>query len=546
MRLFSLQVLSHENFRTLAENQHELYRTLVPERGRIFVLEDRQGKTVPAVTNIEKNLVFAEPKRIVNKDQAAAALSQILEMPEKDILEKIADDSRKWVIIKKELAESEALRVADLKLAGIGLEPERFRFYPEKVFAPQLLGFYAFRDEQRVGQYGIEEYYENILAGKLGSIALEKDLKGAWITGAARDIKAAVDGADIVLTVDRAIQYQAEIILKNAVELYEAEDASLVVMDPQTGKILALANHPTFDPNLFSKVEDNSAYRNRAITDAYEPGSVFKPFTMAAGLDSEAVSPDMTFEDTGSVELGKYTIKNANDKIYGVQTMSQVLEQSINTGAIFIQQKTGAEKFRQTVKNFGFGIKSGLSLPAEAAGDIRNLDRGGDVHFATASFGQGLTVTLLQLAQAYSAIANQGKMMKPYVVQSVDHKNGTVENFSPQEIRQVISSKAAHTLGAMLVNVVENGHGKRAGVPGYYIGGKTGTAQIAKTDSAGYDPDRAIGSFAGFGPIDNPRFVIAVKITNPRAVRFAESTAAPTFGEMARFLLNYYQIPPSR
>ena len=303
---------------------------------------------------------------------------------------------------------------------------------------------------------------------------------------------------------------------------------------------------PDFDPNNYSGVKDVGVYNNTAIFSPYEPGSVFKAITMAAALDSGAVTPDMTFEDVGYVQLDDFTIRNALEKVYGLQTMTAVLEQSINTGVIFAEQRTGHDQFYEVVKRFGFGEKTGITLPSEKPGDLRNLDRGGDVHFATAAFGQGITVNLLQLAEAYAAIANGGRLMKAMLVEKIDRKNGSVETIAPQEIRQVVSPKAAYTLGAMLVNVVENGHGKRAAVPGYYIAGKTGTAQIARTDGRGYDPDRAIGSFIGFGPIDDPRFVIAVKITDPRAVRFAENTAAPTFGEMAKFLVNYYQIPPSR
>ncbi len=545
-RLFFLQILGHKTFLELAENQHELYRTLTPARGQILVLENRNGRIVPAVTNIEKNLVYAEPQKITDKEQTASVLANVLRIPKAEILEKISDDSRKWVSLKKELLESDSLAVASLKLPGIGLEPENFRFYPEKEFASQILGFYGFNDGERSGQYGIEEQYQKLLAGSSGSLVLEKDLRGAWITGGVRKIQEAIDGADITLTLDRAIQYQAESILKNAVQKYEAEDGSIVVIDPKTGKILAMASHPTFDPNEFGKAPDPGVYRNRAVSDAYEPGSVFKPITMAAGIDTGAVTPDMTFEDTGSITIDKYTIKNSLEKVFGVQNMTQVLEQSINTGAIFVQQKTGEDRFLEIVKRFGFGRKTSIVLPSESAGDLRNLDSGGEIHYATASFGQGITATVLQLAEAYAGIANGGKMMKPYIVEKIDHKNGQVEIFSPQEAAQVISPKSASTVGAMLVNVVENGHGKQAGVSGYYIGGKTGTAQIARSDGPGYDPDRSIGTFAGFGPIDDPKFAMVVKITNPRLVKYAESTAAPTFGEMARFLVNYYQIPPSR
>lgn len=546
VRLFLLQVLSFEVYKELAENQHQLYKTLVSVRGEIYVREAKSNREIPAVTNIEKNLVFAVPAEIENKDEAAASLAKILELPHREIRDKISDDNRKWVPLKKELPESKTSAVEQLKLKGVYLEPESFRFYPEKVFASQALGFFAYLENERVGRYGVEEYYQDILAGKPGSLSLEKDVAGRWITGGDRDLEPAVDGADIVLTIDRAIQFQAETVLQNTVEGYLADDGSIVVLEPRTGRILALANYPSFDPNTFNKVDNIDVYRNRAVSDAYEPGSVFKPFTMSAGLDSEAVAPDMTFEDVGYFTLDKFTIRNANNKTYGVQNMSQILEQSINTGAIFVAAKTGGERLFEYIKKFGFGHTTGITLPGESAGDLRNLERGGDIHYATASFGQGITVTPLQLAQAYGAIANGGKMMKPYIVEKINYQNGETQTNSPQESRQVISGKAANTVAAMLVNVVENGHGKRAGVPGYYVGGKTGTAQVARADGPGYDESKTVGTFAGFGPVDNPAFVIVVKITNPKIVRFAESTAAPAFGEMAKFLLNYLQIPPSR
>lgn len=320
----------------------------------------------------------------------------------------------------------------------------------------------------------------------------------------------------------------------------------MVIIDPKTGQILAMADYPDFDSNLFNKVENPSVYRNHAVSEAYEPGSVFKPVTMAAGLDAEVITPNETYEDTGSVVYDEFVIKNALDRTFGIQTMTQVLEQSINTGAIYVVNKTGAEKFLDIVQKFGFGAPTGTTLPAESAGNIKNLKGGGEVHYATASFGQGITVTTLQLAQAFAAIANQGKLMKPQIVESISRPDGTIQKFEPQMLRQVISPKAANTLAAMLVSVVEVGHGKRAGVPGYFIGGKTGTAQVAKADGPGYDPDKTVGTFAGFGPVDDPAFAMVVKIVNPRAVRFAESSAAPAFGEMAQYLLNYFQIPPTR
>ncbi|KKW28776.1 MAG: hypothetical protein A3K06_02965 [Candidatus Doudnabacteria bacterium RIFCSPHIGHO2_01_52_17] len=546
-RLFWLQVLAYDEYRDLAENQHQLSEILNPVRGEILMHEGLGVNLVPAVTNIEKNIVFAEPQNIADPQRIASALAPILALPQKEILDKVSDRSRRWIVLKKEVLESESQKVVALNLDGIGLEPQTFRSYPEHTFASQLLGFLGFREDQRVGQYGVEEYFEQELAGKPGKLVLDKDAAGRWITGGFRELEPAQNGADAVLTIDRAIQFKTEEILKTAVEDHQADSGSVVIMSPKTGAVLALANYPSFDPNDFNKVEDPSVFRNSIVSDAYEPGSVFKAITMAAGLDSGAVTPDETYVDTGSVTLDKFTIRNAQDKVYGQQTMTQVLEQSINTGAIHVLQETGYDTFLEYLQKFGFGSATGIHLPSEVSGDISNLtDRGGDVYNATASFGQGITVTSLQLAQALSAIANQGRLVPARIVDRLVYPDGATKEFPPQPGAQVISSKTAATLGAMLVSVVEKGHGKRAAVPGYYIGGKTGTAQIARTDGRGYDPDKTIGTFIGFGPVEDPQFVIVVKIVNPKTVQFAESTAAPTFGQIAQYLVNYLRIPPTR
>lgn len=536
VRLFALQVLGHAFYRDLAVNQHELQKTLYPVRGQIFVNSSGIADRIPVVTNIEKNLVFAVPPEIADKQAAAAALSPVLGLTRAEILDKISDNNRKWVAIKKQLPESVAEEVSGLKLPGIYLQAETYRYYPEKFFASQVLGFVGYDGDRRVGRYGVEGYFEEMLAGRVGSLFQEKDPTGKWITGSLRKLQPAEDGRDLTLTLDRAIQFKAETLLRDAVVAHGAESGSITVLNPKTGAVLALASYPTFDPNVFNEVEDPSVFRNRAASDAYEPGSVFKAVTMAAGLDAGVVTPDETYTDTGEVKFSDFVIRNSDKKAYGVQTMTQVLDQSLNTGAIYVQDKLGADKFLEVVKKFGFGKKTGITLPSEAAGDLSNLKRAGDIQYATASFGQGITATPLQIAQAFAAIANGGKIMRPFIVAGE----------GPREEGTAISDRAASTLGAMLVSVVENGHGKRAGVSGYYVAGKTGTAQVAAKGRAGYDPNVTIGTFAGFAPVDNPVFTAVVRIDNPQDARFAESTAAPVFGELAQFLLNYYQIPPTR
>jgi cell division protein FtsI/penicillin-binding protein 2 len=289
-------------------------------------------------------------------------------------------------------------------------------------------------------------------------------------------------------------------------------------------------------------------FNNPVLFEAYEPGSIFKPLTVAAAIDAGAITPNTTYTDLGTemVDGWDKPIGNAEGKVYGEVDMTQVLEDSINTGMIFIMRSMGMETFVDYVKAFGFGEYTGIELDTEVPGTIASLDIGAEVYAATASFGQGITVTPLQIAMAYAAIANGGILKAPQIVDEIHHDDGTIEVRNTRDIAQVMDEKTARTVGAMLVSVIEHGHGGRAGVDGYYIGGKTGTAQVARTDGIGYAEDNTIGSFAGFGPVEDPRFAMVVRIDNPKDVVWAEATAAPLFGEIAEFLLQYFEVPPVR
>jgi cell division protein FtsI/penicillin-binding protein 2 len=371
------------------------------------------------------------------------------------------------------------------------------------------------------------------------------DSLGNLIGGANRFI-AAKDGDDITLTVDRNIQYVTCAKLREAVARHKADTGSAIVMNPRTGAIMAICNVPDFDPNDLAGITDVGAFNNRAVFSAYEPGSIFKAITMAAAIDAGKVTPSSTYVDEGSVKIGPFTIQNSDHKAHGLQTMTQVLDESLNTGTIFASRLVGSQQFLKYVEAFGFGSPLGIDLDTESSGNIESLRKKGDIWSATASFGQGITVTPLQMASAYATIANGGKLMKPYVVGSIAHADGTVETVDPEVIRQVITKRAAALVSGMLVSVVEKGHGKKAAVPGYFVAGKTGTAQVPSPDGKGYLKGVNIGSFAGFAPVDNPAFVIVVELDNPKDVEWAESSAGPLFGDIAKYLLQYLQIPPER
>lgn len=556
-RLFQLQIWQYKNYFALAMDQRGVYQELLPKRGEIFVRERYGGDKLYSIAlNQKLNLVYAIPREIHKRqvdenrkqsnervEQTVKKVAKILELTEDEILQKISKRNDPYEPLKHYVSD-ESVRALD-GLIGISFIEETSRYYPEKNMFSHVLGFMGYKNDQRIGQYGIEEFWQNELAGVQSEISSGRDVSVDLISDD-KNGKNAEHGANIVLTLDHSIQFHACSKLAAAVKKHQADSGSVVIIEPNSGAILAMCNYPDFDPNKYNQVEDLSVFSNLAISEAYESGSVFKAITMAIALDEGVVTPETLYEDTGEVKIGKYTINNSDLKAHGWQTMAQVLEKSLNTGMIFVQGEIGKKKFVAGVENFGFGTLTGISLPSEASGDISSLHKRGDIYSATASFGQGLTVTPLQLVTAFSAIANGGKLMEPYIIERFEKSNGDAVQTKPMEIRQVISPLTAMKLSGMLVSVIESGHGSRAGVPGYYVAGKTGTAQVPKEDGSGYKEDHTIGSFIGFAPVDNPRFVMLVKIDHPRDAQWAESSAAPLFGEIAKFLLGYFQVPPER
>ncbi len=545
-QLFRIQIMSHDFYAALADGQHDLFRKLFPERGKIYA-HDGDDKTFLMASNRQLSLVFAEPHRLEDPQDAAKKLAPILGLDEAELAAKLDDPTARYRPLKRQVDDDVRNAVAALKIEGIGFSDEDKRYYPERTAAAHVLGFVG-SDESGapVGRYGIEGWFDERLAGEQGFLESEKDSFGRLIAVGNRTLEPARDGDDLVLTIDRTVEVVACRKLEEWVAQHQAERGVVIILEPKTGAVIAMCGAPTFDPNDYNKVESVDVFNNMAIFGAYEPGSIFKTMTIAGGLDAGLISPTSTFEDTGEVKFGKFTIRNSDLMAHGVVTMTEVLSESLNTGLVDVVLKIGPPKFNDLVHDFGFGEKTGIELQTEAAGDVSVLAKKGQIYAATGSFGQGITVTPLQITAAYAAIANGGVLMKPYIIDEVRTPDGKTEKTEPAVVRRVISERASKLLSGMLVDVVENGHGKRAGVEGYWIGGKTGTAQIPRTDGPGYEQGAAIGSFAGFGPIEDPKFVMLVRVDRPQGVEFAESSAAPLFGDIAKFLLDYYQIPPTR
>lgn len=548
-RLFTLQVVDAGFYRELASEQREIYRELIPERGEILIQDGARGGLTPLAANKDLYLVYADPRLIKNPKQTSDMLAPLLEIEGdeyKGLLDRISKIDDPYEPLKHGVEEAVVLEIEKLKIIGIDAVREPVRYYPFKNIGAHVAGFFGSDGKKNVGRYGIEGTFDRVLSGEEGFFEGEKDIAGRLIPIGRRKLKPAVNGSTVVLTIDRAIQYTACAKLNEAVLKHGASGGSVVIMEVSTGAILAMCGAPDFDPNDYRKVEDISVYNNPVTFDQYEPGSVFKAITMAAALDTGEITPELRYEDAGAVVIGPHTIRNSDSKAHGTKTMTQVLEDSLNTGAIFAARKVGIARFHDYVEAFGFGAPTGVEFNNEARGDIASLRSRGEIYLATASFGQGISVSPMQMLTAFGAIANQGKLMKPYMVHEIRASNGTIEKTTPTVVREVISAHSATLLTGMLGSVVERGHGKRASAPGYYVAGKTGTAQIPRKDGPGYEPGGTIGTFVGFAPIENPKFVMLTRIDRPKDVQFAESSAAPLFGEIAKFLLQYFEVKPTR
>ncbi|MFA6227978.1 MAG: penicillin-binding protein 2 [Patescibacteria group bacterium] len=581
-RLFDVQILRGAFYAALAADQHEIYKKLFPERGSILVQEKAGDKTVsyPLVTNRTMHVVYAIPKEIVDATTTAEKLLEVLGLSEEDRqaaedlaerlrgnatstdfleLDKYAGQTirdatkselinvfnqkeKSYFLVRERLEDSAFEILKGLQLKGVGFNDKSYRFYTEKSLGGQLFGFLGYDGNDRSGKYGLEGYYDQLLAGRAGEIFSEQDVLGNVIALGKNYLKEKVDGANLVLTINRPLQYQACQSLKKSLDQHKSKSGSVIVMEPSSGKILAMCSFPDYDPNEYNKVEDASVYNVKAINDAYEPGSIFKAVTMAAAIDSGAVLPSTTYTDTGVVDYTDYKIRNFENKSYGLSTMTNVLEYSINTGVIFAMRQMTTKVFTQYVKTFGFGDFTGIDLFKETTGNISNLSRKGEINTATATFGQGISVTPIQMLTAFSAIINGGKLMKPYVVDQIII-DGQIKQIQPQEIKQVISPKTSLLMKGMLVSVVENGHAKKAQIPGWRVGGKTGTAQVPDMRGGYKSDDSIIGSFVGFAPFENPRLAVFVRVDEPIEGRLGETVAAPVFTEVAKFALEYYNVP---
>lgn len=530
IRLFYLQVLH-----PITSTDYLQTRKIPPERGNIF---DRNGQ--PLVTNQIKYQLYIEPKYVADEEILKIKLARELGVEEASISAKF-DKTKDWIAIASGVSREKHDAIQALQLPGIGFNEEASRNYPEGSQSAHLLGFVGKnQDGDNVGYVGIEGYYDKDLGGFPGLIRSDKDLIGRPIFLGTQEKIDPENGRDLILTIDKSVQEIIKRKLIAGVEKYKAKEGCVVVVQPATLEILGLSCIPDFDPETYYKY-DESFYKNGAISSLYEPGSTFKPLVMAAAINEGVLKPDSLYDETGQVSIGEYNIKTWNDQYEGRITLTRVLEKSSNVGMVYVGEKLGNKKLLEYIKNYGFGDLTGIDLQGEVPGYLRPTNEWHAIDYATATFGQGLVVSPIQMVRAFASLINGGNLLTPHVVQKLisPQREQTVE---PRITRTMIKKEVSDQIKKMLVSTIENGETKFLKPKGYAVGGKTGTAQIALKGH--YDSSKTIASFIGFSPIENPKFMALVVLNEPSTSQWGSETAAPIFFEIAKELIVYYNIVP--
>lgn len=537
-KLFYWQISQGQKLSALAFSQYFVEEEIPAQRGLIFTSDN-----FPLVQNTPAYLLYALINQLEKKPaEIAAILAKIINQKESDIVEKLENKNSSWVALARKLDLNQKKEIQSFSIKGLGFEEESIREYPEGSMAAQLLGFVAKdavgRDK---GYFGLEGYYDRELTGRPGILRMERDAQGRPMVVGKQNKEEEIPGRNLILFLDRRIQFLAENRLKEGLEKYGAKSGTVIIMDPKTGGILAMASFPSFDPANFNQYDQN-LYLNPAISEGFEPGSIFKVIMMAAAINEKAVRPEESCNQcAGPRTIGEYSIQTWNNKYHPNLTMTEVIQYSDNVGMVYVADKLGKEKEIAYLKNFGLGEPTGIDLQGEDSPPLREDNSWSQIDLATAAFGQGIAVTPLQMTTAVNAIANGGQLVVPRLVDKISYEDKIIAT-KPKIKRQVISSQTAKIITEMMVNAVEKGEAAGFKLPGYRVAGKTGTAQIPI--SGHYDEKKTIASFVGFAPADNPLFVMLVTLREPSSSPWGSRTAAPLWFDIAKDIFLLWKIPP--
>ncbi len=543
-KLFIVQVVHSSLYSEKADRQYSSPSSGVFERGTIY-FTDRDGSLSPAAAQNAGFKAAIEPSKILNKEEAYEKLSEVLDLDKEDFLTKASKEGDPYEEIAVRLSREEADAVSALKIPGVSIFKEKWRFYPGGSLASQTLGFVAYKGAELAGRYGLERQYDGVL---------DRNGTNPYVNFFAEvfsDISDALSGApeqgDIVTSIEPSVQRFLEDTLSDVWGKYRPESVGGLIMNPATGEIYALGSEPNFDLNNFSKEKNASVFSNPLVEDVLEFGSVVKPLVMASALDAGAVKASTVYEDKGSVTVEKKEIFNFDKKARGTVNMQEVLNQSLNTGMVFVYKKLGREKMKEYLLSFGISEKTGVDLPAEAKSLVDNfLKSPREIEYANASFGQGIALTPVGMIRSLSSLGNGGFLVTPHVVREIKRKSGLYDSLEYDKKPVKISKETGEEITRMLVNVMDNSLGGKTKFPHYSVAAKTGTAQVADRVAGGYYEDRHNHSLFGYFPAYDPRFIIFLYAENPKGVRYAAETWSEPFTSVVKFLINYYEVPPDR
>jgi cell division protein FtsI/penicillin-binding protein 2 len=544
LKLFYVQVIHKNLYAEKADKQYATPSGDIFKRGSIF-FSKKDGSLVAAGTIASGFKVALNTKNIKDIESLYTTLTPYLTMDHDTFVSHASKKNDPYEEVALHLTKEQADEIDKLHIPGVSIYKDNWRFYPGGSLASQTLGFLAFKNDDKVGQYGLERFYNSTLSKPKDEAYVNFF---AEVFSNLRDsISNSNDQGDIVTTIEPSTQHTLEDELKSTLSKWHADQAGGIIINPQTGEIYAITGLPDFDVNDFGKVSNIEYYKNPIVESVFEFGSVIKPLVMAAALDKGVVTPETTYIDKGVVIVNKKEIHNFDLKARGLASMQTVLDQSLNTGMVFVENKLGNDSMRQYMKAYGIGEKTGIDLPNETSGLIKNLDSPRDIEYANAAFGQGIALTPIEAVRAFSSIANGGKLVTPYLVKQIRYDDGLSKVIDPKITKQgLIKEDTSQTITRMLVHVFESYDGGAHKFEHYSVASKTGTAQVAMDNGKGYYEDRHMHSFFGYFPAYDPKFLVFLFLKNPKEVKYASQTLIPPFISITKFLMNYYDVPPDR
>lgn len=546
VRLYLVQIVESDTYSQRADHQYVRPNQNLFDRGSVF-FEDKDGRLISGATLKTGFTIAINPSVLVDSEDVYERLSAIIDLDKEDFLKRAAKQNDPYEEIAKQVTQEDGRAIDALDITGVIALKERWRFYPGGSLAAQTLGFVAYAGDELGGRYGLERYYDDTLSRESNNFNIN------FFAEIFSNINKTIfkhdreREGDVVITIEPSVQLFLERKIEEVQGEWDSRQTAGIIINPQNGEIYAMAVHPDFDLNQFQDTENASVFSNPLVEGVYEMGSIVKPLTMAAGLDSGAVTAETTYYDAGYAEYDGSRISNYDGKGRGRVPMQEVLNQSLNTGAAFVMEQLGTEAFRDYMLGYGIGEETGIDLPSEGVGLVSNLESPRTIEYATASFGQGIAMTPIETVRALGTLANGGRLVTPHLAKEVRYRTGLSKKVSYIDDIQVLKNSTSEEISRMLVKVVDEALlGGTVKLDNYSVAAKTGTAQIANTEERGYYEDRYLHSFFGYFPAYDAQFLVFLFTIEPKGVRYASHTLTHPFMDTVEFLINYYDVAPDR